>query len=209
MPKCVLLLLLTLCPAGAQAQWANLIGKNLDNWESVGDGRWTLMKDGVILGQRDPRNAVHQAWLYTRQDYGEFDLHVEYWTRLGGNSGISIRDTSRGRHSAGTAHDGERTPSHIGYEIQISMAPGEEKYPSGSLYLFAAAPKGVQTDNDWNALEIESREKLIRIQINGKVTAEHPGDSARSKTGPIGLQLHDQQSVVMFRNIRIHELTKR
>ncbi len=27
-------------------------GKNLDGWEVVGDGQWTVMRDGTLLGQR-------------------------------------------------------------------------------------------------------------------------------------------------------------
>jgi hypothetical protein len=37
--------------------------------------------------------------------------------------------------------------------------------------------------------------------------AEHPGDPKRPKTGPIGLQLHDQFSVIQFRDVRIREYT--
>jgi hypothetical protein len=60
-------------------------------------------------------------------------------------------------------------------------------------------------EDDWNALDISSRKDKISVRLNGKVVAEHAGDPQRPKTGPIGLQLHDQFSVVMFRNIRIRE----
>jgi hypothetical protein len=60
--------------------------------------------------------------------------------------------------------------------------------------------------NDWNTLDIESRNDRIRVKLNGEVVAEHPGDPARPKAGPIGLQLHDRFSTVMFRNIRIREI---
>jgi hypothetical protein len=55
-------------------------------------------------------------------------------------------------------------------------------------------------------MEISSRNDKITVKVNGRVVAEHPGDPQRSKTGPIGLQLHDQFQVVMFRNIRILEM---
>src|ERR1051325_259235 len=75
-------------------------GKNLDGWEVLGDGQWTVMADGALLGQRiaDLRKMLApggplstpqqfrgwvdtQSWLYTkRNDFGEFDLHLEYWT---------------------------------------------------------------------------------------------------------------------------------
>lgn len=197
---------LALALPAAGADWVKLIqGTTLNGWESIGDGLWSVMRDGTILGQR-PAKGSHQAWLYTTKEYTEFDLRLEYWTRDRGNSGVSIRDTSRGRHSVGEAHDGDRTPSHIGYEIQLWMGSENTAYPSGSIYLFSKAKTGVQIPNDWNRLEIESRKDLIRVKINGVVVSEHAGDPARAKTGPIGLQLHDMASIVMFRNIEIREL---
>lgn len=76
-------------------------GKNLDGWGMIGDGQWTAMSDGTLLGQRigDYRKMFvpggplptpqqfkagvdTQSWLYTKHgDFGEFDLHLEYWTK--------------------------------------------------------------------------------------------------------------------------------
>jgi hypothetical protein len=199
-------------------------GKDLGGWEVVGDGQWTVTKEGVVVGQRtgDLRGLFTpgrftspqqfnawvnaQSWLYTtRNDFAEFDLHVEYWTKSHGNSGISIRDTSRAKYSVMVPVDYTRTPSKIGYEIQINNKY-PDPHPSGSIYGFMDAPKDAQIEDDWNTMDISSRKDMIAISINGKVVAAHAGDPARSKTGPIGLQLHDQFSIVMFRNIRIREL---
>jgi len=201
-----LILILALSNFLSAADWQSLSnGKNLDGWEVVGDGLWSVMRDGTILGQRGDK-ALHQAWLYTKKDFREFDLRLEYWTRERGNSGISIRDTSRGKYACGENWKADQTPSHIGYEIQIWMGPESTDYPSGSVYLFDKAKTGVQIPNDWNVMEIESRDAMIRVKINGTVVSQSPGDAARSKTGPIGLQLHDPTSIVMFRNIRIREI---
>jgi hypothetical protein len=100
--------------------------------------------------------------------------------------------------------DPKRTPSHIGYEIQIIDDP-KEKYPTGSVYLFSVAKTGMQRQNDWNSLEIESRREMIRVRLNGIVVAESAGDPKRPVTGPIGLQLHDKLSWVMFRNLQIRK----
>jgi len=190
----------------APAQWVNLLnGKDLSGWEVIGDGVWTVLRDGTLLGQRDLRKAENQSWLYTKKDYEEFDLHVEFWTRLGGNSGVSIRDTSRARYAIAAEWDPKRTPSHIGYEIQISNGY-KDVYPTGSVYLFDKAKSGFQMDNDWNALDIESRIEMIRVKLNGHLVSEHPGEPGRPKAGPIGLQLHDRNSIAMFRNIRIIEI---
>jgi type 1 glutamine amidotransferase len=207
-------------------------GKNLDGWEPRGECEWTVNPDGVLLGQRaHPKPAspfsvpwpidakqytswlYRQAWLYTAREFGEFDLHLEYWIPAGVNSGVSIRDRSRAHYAIGEADAvrpelasfGKTTPAHIGYEIQLLDGEGD-KYLSGSIYTFVATKPGFQRRGEWNSMEIESRNELIRVRINGQVVAEHPGDPARSKTGPIGLQLHDRFSFMLFRNIRIREL---
>jgi hypothetical protein len=125
-------------------------------------------------------------------------------------AGVSIRDRSRGHGAIGET-DAERpdlaafprtTPAHIGYEIQI-LDENANKNPTGSIYDVVSAKNPPQRRGEWNALEIESREGLIRVRLNGEVVAESPGVEARSKTGPIGLQLHDQFTTAMFRNVRI------
>jgi len=188
------------------AEWMNLLnGKNIDGWEVVGEGFWNVLSDGTLVGQRDPAKSTdHQCWLYTKKDFTDYDLHVEFWLRWGGNSGVSIRDTSRAQYAQGAKWDPHRTPSHIGYEIQI--ANDGDEYGTGSVYLFDKAKTGFQHDFDWNSLDIESRSNMIRVSLNGHQVAQSPGDPSRPKTGPIGLQLHDHKAVAMFRNIRIREI---
>jgi Domain of Unknown Function (DUF1080) len=199
------------CIAAALSQLApaasvNLLnGKNLDGWDVVGEGFWNVLDDGTLVGQRDlSKPTEHQCWLYTKKEFGEYDLHLEYWLRWGGNSGVSIRDTSRAHYAQSQNWDAKRTPSHIGYEIQI--ANDGDEYPTGSVYLFAKSKSGAQRDFNWNSLDIQSRNNIIRVTLNGQLVAESPGDPARSKTGPIGLQLHDHTTLAMFRNIRIQEM---
>ncbi len=199
-------------------------GKDLDGWEVIGESVWSVTRDGTLVGQRDLLSALkqqpfmadareyrawlyNQSWLYTKREFREFDLHLEYWLRLRGNSGVSIRDTSHAAHGVTKPPDYQRTPSKIGYEIQISNQYPDQ-YATGSIYTFVKAEPGAQVDNDWNSMDIESREGAIRVKVNGRLVAEHPGDPARPKAGPIGLQLHDQFSVIMFRNIRVREIGK-
>jgi len=210
-PRLFAAILVLACPPASPAAklltgGVKLLNGSLNGWEAIGDGIWTVMRDGTLLGQRDPKKAEHQAWLYTsKNDYGEFDLHLEWWTPAAGNSGVSIRDTSRAQYAIGAAFDPVRTPAHIGYEIQI-LNGYRDKYPSGSIYLFDAAKPGHQIENDWNAFDIESRNDMIRVKLNDYLVSQYAGEPGRPKTGPIGLQLHDKSSVVMFRNIRIKEV---
>jgi hypothetical protein len=201
--RCLLFLLLLAVPVPGQWRAMTQPG-SLDGWQSVGDGLWHVMKDGTVVGQRLP-DAQHQAWLYTRKEYGEFDVSFDYWVRQGGNSGISIRDSSRARWAGGPEWDPEKTPSHVGYEIQIHAEP-KQKYPSGSIYLFAAAPDGVEVMNEWNRMEVSVRNSGITVTLNGRVVARHAGDPQRPTSGPLGLQLHDARTVVFFRGLKVREV---
>ncbi len=213
--------------AFASAQdWKPLFnGKNLDGWEAKGDGQWKVLSGGVLIGTpvsgaKNPFGEAWpvtltekqymdwrqtQSWLYTVAEFGEYDLHVEYLTPVGGNSGISIRDSTRGKYALGPSPDYTKTPAHFGYEIQIINGV-KTKYGSGAIYLFAPAELGHEKENDWNSLDIESRNDMIRVKLNGVEVSRHAGDPARPKTGPIGLQLHDRFNVIMFRNIRIRAI---
>ena len=217
----VLFAALSTCAFGAD-KWTPLFnGKNLDGWEQIGDGVWTVLTDGTLVGQRNPGNPPFendtitlqkyrgwvnvQAWLYTVRDFEEFNLELDYWLRMKGNSGISLRDPSRAKYGVAMPPDFTRTPSKLGYEIQLNNQYPDQ-HASGSIYTFTKAAAGAQVDNQWNKMRIESRKNMIRVLINGKLVSEHAGDPKRPTRGPIGLQLHDQFSVVMFRNIRISEV---
>ena len=221
--------LVALSSAGAEPGWKPLFnGRNLDGWEIRGESIWSVVTDGVLLGQRahpDPASPFaapwpidrkaylgwlyRQAWLYTAEEYSEYDLHLEYWIPPQGNSGVSIHDGSRAHHAIGEpdaarpdlARFPKTTPAHIGYEIQI--IDGDEKNPSGSIYSLVPAKTGFQRRAEWNAMDIESRGGRIRVRINGHIAAEGAADPARPTKGPIGLQLHDQFTFAMFRNIRL------
>jgi hypothetical protein len=219
------LLLLCIAASAPAADWRELFnGRNLDGWQVVGDGNWKVLGGGILMAQavsgpanpfgeswpvtldqkryRDWRQT--QSWLYTAAEFGEFDLHLEYLTPAGGNSGISIRDHTRGKFAIGPTPDYDKTPAHHGYEIQIINGV-KTKYSTGSIYLFAPAAFGHEKENDWNALDIESRKGSIRVKLNGHLVSEFAGAPGRPTTGPVGLQLHDRFSVILFRNIRIRE----
>ena len=135
-------------------------GRNLDGWQIQGESIWTVRKDGTLVGLRDYRSndapfhewpiteasyhdwMYEQSWLYTKADFEVFDLHLEYWLPPGANSGVSIRDVSRGVHSFGLGP--RNTPAHIGYEIQVIDPKQDEEFKTGSVYLLAPAVGGVQ-----------------------------------------------------------------
>jgi hypothetical protein len=214
-----LFLLLAASLALDAAGWRALFnGRDLNGWENRGAGIWTAIDGGILLGQRDPRNDApnefplterayrswlnRQAWIYTKEEFTEYDLSLEYWLRAGGNSGISLHDRGRAEHAIAAKPDYSKTPARLAYEIQISNGYPDPK-ATGSIYLVADAKSGPQKMNQWNKLDIEVRAKLLRVKLNGVVVAEAAPDPKRPSSGPIGLQLHDMYTVVQFRNIRI------
>ncbi|MEZ5400780.1 MAG: DUF1080 domain-containing protein [Bryobacteraceae bacterium] len=220
---------LTIVAAAAAADWRDLFnGRNLDGWQVVGDGKWVVLEGGILMAQATDGGKIPfspawpvsldekkyhdwrqtQSWLYTTQEFGDYDLHLEYLTAPGGNSGISIRDSTRGKYAIGPSPDYSKTPAHFGYEIQI-LNGVKTKYPTGSIYLFAPAEFGHEKQGGWNALDIESRKQGIRILLNGREVAKFAGEPGRPVTGPVGLQLHDRFSVIWFRNIRIRDVAPR
>ena len=110
MKKLPVLLALCACLAYAGPKWESLFnGKDLNGWEVVGDGVWNVLSDGTMVGQRHLGKADRQSWLYTKEEFGDFEFEMDFWSRLDGNSGVSILDTSRGRYAQGVEHGA--TPS--------------------------------------------------------------------------------------------------
>lgn len=201
-------------------------GKDLSGWEVRGDGLWNVIDGGVLVGQRnlEPKTLApggrfqsapdylrwlnHQAWLYTKDSFTEYDLHVEFWTKEHGNSGISLHDQSRAEHAIAFPPDFTRTPAKTAYEIQINNNY-PDPHPTGSIYGFVDAPKDALKANQWNAMDISVRKEQIVVKLNGREVARTTPDPKRSTSGPIGLQLHDQMSVIHFKNLWIREAKSR
>jgi len=188
--------------------WVDLFnGRDLAGWQVRGLGVWSVIDGGILVGQCDPvKPCLPQSWLYTEMEFGEnFDLSLDYWLRLGGNSGVSIGDRERAKFAI-DPKAGWPTPARSAYEVNIDNGIGGDYDITGSIYKLAQAKAGIQRRTDWNTLFVEVRPNLIRVHLNGVVVAEHPGLPERPKSGPIGLQLHSPEDVAMFRNIRIREL---
>jgi hypothetical protein len=189
-------------------------------WQERGNGVWHVMKDGTLTGSREvhspevrkklagdarelSRWVTQQAWVYTAEEYGDCDIEFDYWLRHGGNSGIGLWDPTRGEAGIGDAPDFRKTPSKVAYEIQLNNEYPDPQ-PSGSIYgIEKGKSAGVQKDNEWNRIKVEARAAHLKVFINGTLVAEHDTLPGRPKKGPIGLQLHDQFSVMMIRNFSI------
>ena len=102
------------------------------------------------------------------------------------------------------------------------MDSGREEHRTGSIYTFARATAR-PSKSGWNTLEITLEANRILTAINGVPVAEfdssdlkpQPTDTTgagdprgpRPQSGYIGLQNHDQDSVVFFKEVSVRPLT--
>lgn len=180
-------------------------GKDLDGWETsqpTAEPCWKA-EDGALLctGKRG-------SWLRSREEFGDFNLRLQYRLKPGGNSGVYVRVPKDG------AHHGEGA----GIEVQIldDAAPRYAQLQpyqyTASLYAIRAAdPRVAKPAGQWNTLEIDCRGDAYRVVHNGvevvrAAGADVPALKERRLKGFLGLQNHSEE--VWFRHLRIGGATE-
>jgi hypothetical protein len=196
-------------PASA-ADWRPLFdGRSLDGWEHVGPGRF-VVESGVLRTE----GGMGLLW-FSRQKLGDCVLRVVYKTGTPqSNSGVYVRIAEK--------PDDPWYAVHHGFEVQIADG-GQGARGTGSIYTFAEARAQPGKAMEWNTLEVTLKGKRISTAINGTPVAEFDssvlkpdaevrtgqGDPARGprpEQGYIGLQNHDKNSVVYFRDVSVRPL---
>lgn len=187
-------------------------GKNFGDWEHVGPGRF-VVEDGLLKTE----GGMGLLW-YKKQKFGDCVLRVVYkTTRQGDNSGVYVRIAEPPADPWYAVHHG--------YEVQIADSKGGSPYRvSGAVYSFAKAEaRPTKPAGEWNALEITLRGDRIETSINGVRVADfNPADpvpelsprggmgdpepGSRPKSGYIGLQNHDGDCVVYFKEVSVRPL---
>lgn len=198
-------------PSGGQFEFKNIFvtelryhtlftGKDLTGWEGAGEDAalcWKVEEEQIVCtGQKGP-------WLRSKEQFGDFNLRLEYKLKAAGNSGVYVRVPEDGNHHGDGA----------GVEIQV-LDDRAEKYKelkpyqfTGSVYAIAPAKEHVGREaGHWNSLEINCHGNHYRITHNGVViidatAADFPELAGRRAEGFLGLQNHSEE--VWYRNIRL------
>jgi hypothetical protein len=172
-------------------------GRDLTGWVVMNGGDWTV-EDGILVGRNgthwstDPQ--VSGSWLRTERTYRNFILDFEYL--IEGNSGVFIRSSL------------ENNPAFTGYEMQVLSDHGGKpsRGSAGGLYdVIAPTQNMTRPTGQWNQARILVEGTRVQIILNGGMVVDFD-DATRSSAGYIGLQNHDDKSVVKFRNVRLTEL---
>jgi hypothetical protein len=202
-------------PSPAGGEWRTLFdGRSLEAWRG-------FKKDSVPAGWQvvdGELTRVGEAGdLITRDQFGDFELALEWKVAEGGNSGIMYRVTEE----AGSTFES-------GPEMQVlddaRHQDGQSRLTSaGSAYGLYAAPAGVvKPAGEWNAVRIVVRGNHVEHWLNGTKVVEYELGSpdwkakveaskfkqwpgyGRAASGHIALQDHGDR--VAYRDIKVRTL---
>jgi 3-keto-disaccharide hydrolase len=196
-------------PASAPG-WRPLFdGRSLNGWEHVGPGKF-VVEDGALKTD----DGMGLLW-YAGEKLGNCVIRVVYKTGTErSNSGVYIRIADRPKDPWFAVHHG--------FEIQI-MDSGREAGRTGAIYTFAKANAQPAKPGQWNTLEITLKGKQISTTLNNVQISEFdssglvppavektgegdPDRGPRPESGYIGLQNHDKNSVVYFKEVSVRPL---
>jgi hypothetical protein len=173
-------------------------GKSIDGWRMAGPGKFVFIEYDKSL---QSEGGMGLLW-YTKKKYKDFVLRIDWKvSRTNDNSGIFIRFSN--------PDNDPWIAVNTGYEIQIddmAMPDGNPLHKTGAIYNFAA-PSNANASKpvgQWNTFEIEATGQKYSVTLNDvKAIPEFTGNKLTE--GYIGIQNHDVDSHVSFKNIRIKE----
>ncbi|MCA9118074.1 MAG: DUF1080 domain-containing protein [Planctomycetaceae bacterium] len=167
-------------------------GENLDGWKISENGKWRV-EDGKIVAN-GPRSH-----LFTEQEFKNFHFVAEVMTTPGSNSGIYFH----------TKYLDSGWPTH-GHEAQVNVTH-RDPVKTGSVYGVVKLYETPARDNEWWKQEVIVKGRNIVVKINGKVVVDYTEPEGiegtrKLSSGSMGLQAHDPDSVVYYRNLKIRPL---
>ena len=182
-------------------------GRDLTGWEQAGPGGFAV-EDGALRTQ----GGMGLLW-YTEETFGNCLLRAVYKvSRAEDNSGVFIRIDNKPPDPWYAVHHG--------YEVQI-LATGGEYHKSGCIYSLSRGLADAQKPpGEWNVMDIVMRGDLVEVTLNETLVTAfdpkgpvperqfgyEPERTPRAEIGYIGLQNHDKDSVVCFREVSVHPL---
>jgi hypothetical protein len=216
----VILLALIGCASGAPAGdgFATLFdGKDLSKWTAAAGNGWSV-EDGVIaLKQREDGKEHNGDYLWTKEQYGDFVLELEFKVPEKANSGVFFRTSDL------------KDPVYTGFEVQVANSFGRADLSrtgtAGAVYdCQAPSRNAVRAPGEWNQLRLTCKGSKVQVVLNGDpvvdmdldrwTEAQKNPDGTKNKfpramkdfarRGYIGLQDHGRP--VWYRNIRIKPL---
>ena len=176
-------------------------GRDLSGWKLYANGIWEV-KEGAILCRYD-KTKIGPGYLFTEDEFGDFDLSLAFWVSKGGNSGVFVRQRHREIGPRGASRPGH-SPGD-GVEVQIDY--NDPKNLTGAIYDRRKPDHVVGGEERWNRYRIRCVGDRVQVWVDDEKVNDFAGLEARR--GAIGLQMHGGQPhhhIVKFRDLKIVEL---
>ena len=205
-------------------------------WKSLFDGKtmdaWKIFKSEAVPKQCEP-GVLKDCWLVkdgelwkdgnandmvTKEQFGDFELELEWKIGKAGNSGVFYRGTEEYNAIYWSAPE---------YQLLDNIDGADNKrddHVAGSMYEFSSPPRdAVKPVGEWNRTRIVAKGAHVEHWLNGIKTAEfeiggpewnakyqaskftkYP-NFGKAPKGHIGIQ-GNHPGMLSLRNIRIREL---
>ena len=196
------------------SQWQNLFAADLSN-ATFPEGIWTF-EDGVLTASED-------KVIWSKKDYDNFIIDLEFKTEDGTNSGVIVYCTNMDNW----------IPNSVEVQIADDFAEKWAKSPKtwhcGAIFGHLAPTKSmVKKPGQWNRFTVTCKDKMIYVMLNGLMVTEMNMDLWTSATknpdgtdipswlstpfaelpshGNVGLQGKHAGAPIFFRNMKVKEL---
>lgn len=177
-------------PAASQnTGWTTLFdGKNLDEWNQVGESNWHV-EDGAVIA--DKMAGKEAGYLVSKKSYKNFIVRVEFWPSDDANSGIYFR-----------CLDPKKITDRTCYEANIFDQRPEPSYGTGAITRYVEINPMPKAGGKWNTYEVTANGRDITVVLNGQTTAKLR--NGMFDEGPIALQ--HGAGTIKFRKVEVKPL---
>lgn len=198
MKKLVLigLLLLVAQVTFAQKKKKLFNGKDLTGWVIYGTEKW-YVEDGLLISESGPDKGY--GYLGTEENFGDFEINLEFKQEANGNSGVFIRSTVDGTKVSG-------------WQVEVAP-PGHdtggiyESYGRGWLIKPDPEKDKALKFGEWNKMKIVVKGDNVTSYVNGVEMVNYSDAKIGEGKGGVLLQIHDGGGIkVYWRNIVLKEL---
>ena len=181
-------------------------GRDFEGW--AGPTENYEVKDGAIVCKPSKGGTI-----YTKEQYDDFVVRLEFKLPRGGNNGLAIRYPGNGD----TAYVGMTELQVLDDNYDKAVGAIDARQAHGSAYGMVAAARGYQRPiGQWNYQEVTVTGSKIKVELNGTVILNcdlskvtdylggHPHPGKDRTVGHFGFAGHNDP--VMFRNVAIKRL---
>ena len=163
-------------------------GKNLGDWDQVGEANWRVEDGAIVADKLTSKDAAH---LVSKKKYKDFMIYVEFWSSDDANSGVFLR-----------CQNPKEITDRSCYEANIFDQRKDPTYGTGGIVNFAEVNPMPKAGGKWNTFEITAKGRQITVVLNGQKTADL--NNGLFAEGAITLQYGS--GVMKFRKVAIKPL---